>query len=244
MSDIPPDFVGYAGEPESELDIAFLMGLVYDHLPFRLVVSSINDAFPDCQGFDPVTKKPIRIEFEVLSRNYLLHDHPMEGCDYIVCWRDNWPESPIPVISIEDLIDKGGLEGRRFFFVPRSGSLRKQLDDLKERDIALYRVVCYFLSDVLNNIFRKHPGTHVDDKLTKHFSVRAPNGYGIFGFYPYGKFVCLRIDEFVKRFGPEVADAARVFRDTVVGIKMLRSAEDADQVGKALDDLLNAIAKP
>jgi hypothetical protein len=76
MSDIPPDFVGYAGEPESELDIVFLMGLVYDHLPFRLVVSSINDAFPDCQGFDPITKKPVRIEFEVLSRNYLLHDHP------------------------------------------------------------------------------------------------------------------------------------------------------------------------
>jgi hypothetical protein len=136
------------------------------------------------------------------------------------------------------------LEGKRFFFVPRSGSLRKQLDDLKEQDTALSRVVRYFLSDVLNNMFGKHPGTHVDDTLTKHFSVRAPNGYGIFELYPYGKLVCLRIDKFVKRFGPEVADAARVFRDTVVGIKMLRSAEDADQVGKALDDLLNAIPKP
>lgn len=157
---------------------------------------------------------------------------------------DNWPESPIPVISIEDLIDKNSLEGKRFLFVPpRPGSLRKQLDDLKEQDIAVYQVVHYFLSDVLDNIFRKHPGTHVDDKLTKHFSVRAPNGYGIFGFYPYGKLVCLRVDEFVKRFGVGVADGARVFRDTVLGIKMLRSIEDADQVGKALDIFLNAIAK-
>lgn len=87
MTENPPDFSGYAGEPESELEVAFLLGLVYDHLPFRLVVKSINDTFPDCQGFDPVTKEPVRIELEVLSRNYLLHGHPMKGCDYIVCWR-------------------------------------------------------------------------------------------------------------------------------------------------------------
>jgi hypothetical protein len=243
MNEIPPDFSGYAGEPESELDVAFLLGLVYKYLPFRLVMTSINDAFPDCEAFDPITKKSVRIELEVLSRNYLSHGHPINGCDYIVCWRDNWPESPIPVISIEDLIEKNNLEEKCFIFVPRPGSLRQQLDDLKERDIIVYQVVRYFLGEVLEKIFQRHEGVYVDDTQTKHFCVRSSNGRGIFEFSPHGGLFCLKVEECIKRFGEGIADTAKVFRDTVYGIKMLRSTKDADRVGQALDDFLNAISQ-
>ncbi|TRZ48889.1 hypothetical protein D4S03_09075 [bacterium] len=247
MDNIPHSFRGYAGDPESELDVAFLLGLVLDYLPFRLVVSSINDAFPDCEGFDPVTGAPVRIELEVFSRNYKLHGHPSKGCHYIVCWRDNWPESEtesgIKVISLEDIIYKNNLDGKHFIFIPKPGSLREQLDDLKERDAEVYQVVYYFLNDVLEKIFQKYKGTRINDRLTKHFSVRAANGKGVFGIYPHGKLVCLKVNEFVKRFGDDIAESAKVFRETILGIKILRSTKDADRAGEALDVFLNAISK-
>jgi len=61
MTDIPKEFRGYAGEPQSELEVAFLLGLLYDYLPFPFVVTSINDAFPDCEGIDPKSGQPVRI---------------------------------------------------------------------------------------------------------------------------------------------------------------------------------------
>ena len=106
MSKIPGEFRGYAGEPESELGVAFLLGLLHDYLPFPMVVNSINDAFPDCEGVNPETEKPIRIELEVLSQNYVRHDYPLKGCDYIPCWRDNWPEPKILVISLKKIIEE------------------------------------------------------------------------------------------------------------------------------------------
>jgi hypothetical protein len=243
MDNIPHSFRGYAGDPESELDVAFLLGLVLDYLPFRLVVTIINDAFPDCEGFDPVTGAPVRIELEILSRNYMMHGHPNKGCHYIVCWRDNWPESGIKVISLEDIIYKNNLDGKCFIFIPKPGSLREQLHDLKERDAEVYQVVNYFLNDVLERIFQKYKGTRIDDRLTKHFSVRAANGKGIFGIYPHGKLVCLNVNEFIKRFGDNIAESAKVFRETIWAIKILRSTKDADRAGEALDVFLDAISK-
>lgn len=241
---VPKSFRGYYGDPESELDVAFLFGLVLDYLPFKFAVTSINDSFPDCEGLDPLTGKLVRIEFEVLSYNFKLHDHAEDGCDYIVCWRDNWRgDSKIPIISIEDIIRRNNLYGTRFIFRPKPGSLRERLGQLKESDPEMYGVVNYFITDVLNKIFRKHPGTHLNDRLTRHFGVRAANGKGIFGFYPHGKIVCLKVDEFVKRFGDGIKEDGRVFRETVLGIKILRSKSDADKLGHSLDNFLNALSK-
>jgi len=43
-------------------------------------------------------------EFEFLSANYRDHDHPNEGCDLIVCFRDNWPSAPVPVWALEEIM--------------------------------------------------------------------------------------------------------------------------------------------
>jgi len=40
---IPKNFKGFAGEPESELEVIFLFGLFYNHLNFPFVVRKIND---------------------------------------------------------------------------------------------------------------------------------------------------------------------------------------------------------
>jgi hypothetical protein len=242
MDQIDSKFHGYAGEPQSELEIAFLLGLVYDYLPFRYVVQSINDAFPDCMGIDPLTGKPIRIELEVYSRNYISHGHPLAGCDYIICWRDNWPDSPIPIISIEDIIDINGLEGNRLIFIPKEGSLRIQLDELKEKDIVVFESVTHFLNKVVPVILERHKGALIDDRFSRHFIVRDFNGRGVLGFYPHGKLVCISVKEAVKRYGKEVEGPAKSFRDEVMGVKILRSKDQGEQVGKALDVFLNVLS--
>jgi hypothetical protein len=243
MSRIGHDFRGYAGEPQSELEVAFLSGLLYDYLPFDLVVKSINDSFPDIEGVDPATGKPVRIELEVLSRNYLSHGHPMAGCDYILCWRDNWPESPIPVISIEEIIDTHDLEGKRFLFQPRTSSLRMQLDELRDTDIVVFDAVDYFLVEVLPQVLKKHKGASVDDTRTRHFVVRDPRRNLILGVYPYGKLVCVTEKEAKKRYGAGIAGETKAFREKVASIKILRSKDDADQIGQAFDSFLEAIAR-
>jgi len=43
-------------------------------------------------------------EFEFLSANYRIHGHPDEGCDLIICFRDNWPDAPVPVWALEETI--------------------------------------------------------------------------------------------------------------------------------------------
>lgn len=243
MSQIDSGFRGYAGEPQSELDVAFLAGLLYDHLPFPLVVKSINDAYPDCEGIDPLTGKPVRIELEVYSRNYLSHGHPMTGCDYILCWRDNWPESPIPVVAIEDIIEANGLEGSRFLYIPREGSLRLQLDELQKTDPTVFDAVKYFLADVVPSVLQKHKGSQLDDTTSKHFTVRDGIGRGFFGVYPYGKLICISVKEAVRRYGEEIAPPTNSFRDQVIATKMLRSKEQGDRIGQALDKFLASISR-
>lgn len=199
MSKIPQNFRGYAGDPRSELDVAFLLGLVYDYLPFQWVVRSLNDTFPDCEGIDPATGKPVRVEPEVLSHNYLSHGHPMKGCDHIVCWQDNWPESPIPVIALDQLIKGSGLEANRFIFVPRPGSPLQELEDLKETNFEVFEVIDYFLNDSIPRIREKPPHIYADVSLTKHFCIRDGTGYGFLGFYPQGKLTCFQVDEAVDK---------------------------------------------
>jgi hypothetical protein len=45
--------------------------------------------------------QPVKVEFELESRNFLKHKHDPNGCDVIVCWVHNWPECPAHIEVIE-----------------------------------------------------------------------------------------------------------------------------------------------
>jgi len=72
-------------------------------------IESIQDAFPDAIGIDYRHEREIgirkRIEFEFRSSNY---DHPVEGCDIIVCWEHDWRDCPetIEVIELKRELEK------------------------------------------------------------------------------------------------------------------------------------------
>jgi len=238
---VPANFRGFVGEPTSELATAFLFGLLYDYLPFSFVPTRINDAFPDCEGIDPNTGRHIAIELELLSRNYIGHGHPIGGCDYIVCWRDNWPNPPIPVIALEELIAENDLEGKRFILVHRPGSLRAELETLCTTRPDIYEAVTYFLDKVLSQVQQRIPGVHLDEELSAHFVVREVNGRGFMGVYPHGKLVCGTIKGFVAGYGESCREAAEHFRNIVKGIGVLQNKTQADQVGTAIVTLLTAL---
>jgi hypothetical protein len=44
------------------------------------------------------------LNFELESRNFLLHKHDPKGCDLIVCWVHNWPECPLEVIELSKVV--------------------------------------------------------------------------------------------------------------------------------------------
>jgi hypothetical protein len=46
----------------------------------------------------------IRAEFEHKARNFDKHKHSVEAVDLIICWEDDWPTSPLPVLSLENYI--------------------------------------------------------------------------------------------------------------------------------------------
>jgi hypothetical protein len=50
--------------------------------------------------------RPVKIEFEYESRNFLRHMHDPAKCDIIVCWEHNWPECPLEVIELKKEIGR------------------------------------------------------------------------------------------------------------------------------------------
>ena len=109
----PMDFRGLRHSPINELGVVFLFGIVCKDLGF--VVESVHSDFPDCEAkrcVDTVRDRweRVRIEFEYESRNFLDHRHDPEQCDVLVCWTHNWPECPLDVIELRDVLKR--LRGR------------------------------------------------------------------------------------------------------------------------------------
>jgi len=87
--------------PTTEGGVIFLFGTMAHDLGFA--VSHIQGAFPDCEAMrlvGPEKWQPTLIEFELESRNFLLHGHDVRGADLIVCWKHNWENCPLEVIEL------------------------------------------------------------------------------------------------------------------------------------------------
>jgi hypothetical protein len=100
-------------EPTNEAGVAVLFGAVHRDLGFAIL--HVQSGFPDCEAMreiEPGRCQRERIEFEFQSRNFLAHLHPLNGCDLIVCWEDNWPDAPIEVLELKSAVEQLIREGR------------------------------------------------------------------------------------------------------------------------------------
>ena len=90
--------------PTNEAGVMVLFGAVAREQGFA--ITRVQAAFPDCEAMrevEPEKWQPKKLEFEYESRNFLLHLHPVDGCDWIVCWKHNWPECPLEVLELKTM---------------------------------------------------------------------------------------------------------------------------------------------
>ena len=90
--------------PTNEAGVMVLFGAVAREQGFA--ITRMQAAFPDCEAMreiEPDRWQPTLIELEYESRNFLVHLHPVDGCNMIVCWRHNWPECPLEVLELSTM---------------------------------------------------------------------------------------------------------------------------------------------
>jgi len=107
----PIDFRGLRHAPLNEQGVVYVFALVARDIGFT--VEAIGTSFPDCEAKRQMDRKGerwqrVRIEFEYLSSDFKRHGHPIEGCDLIVCWKHDWPECPLEVIELSEVIKSLG----------------------------------------------------------------------------------------------------------------------------------------
>ncbi|MGZ4928527.1 MAG: DUF5655 domain-containing protein [Halobacteriota archaeon] len=98
------NFRGLVYSPMNENGVIFLFGKVVEDL--NMYIEEIKPGFPDCvaRRFTGRGWERIYIEFEYTSQNFREHKHDHKECDLIVCWKHNWPDCPIPVIELQEVI--------------------------------------------------------------------------------------------------------------------------------------------
>jgi len=97
--------------PTNENGVIFAFGSVAQALGYS--ITRIQTAFPDCEALreaGPNRWMRVRIEFEYESRNFLTHMHAVDGCDLIVCWTHNWPDCPLEVLALENVMGDARLK--------------------------------------------------------------------------------------------------------------------------------------
>ncbi|MCM8794054.1 MAG: hypothetical protein NC898_06320 [Candidatus Omnitrophica bacterium] len=100
----PIHYGGLVYAPINELGIVLLFGMIFEEI--GIIVEEIKSGFPDAtiRRFNGRGWTKELVEFEYKSSQYKQHRHPINGCDIIVCWDHDWPESPLEVIELSHLI--------------------------------------------------------------------------------------------------------------------------------------------
>jgi hypothetical protein len=98
------NFRGLVYSPINENGVIFIFGKIIEDL--NMYIEEIKTGFPDCIGrrFSGRGWEKVFIEFEFKSSHFEEHGHNPEECDIIVCWEHDWPDCPIEVIELRDVI--------------------------------------------------------------------------------------------------------------------------------------------
>lgn len=99
---------GMLHAPVNELGVIYLFALASKKLGFN--IEAVQADFPDAIAKRrlPGQKhwETVRIEFEFKSKHFKKQNHPIKGCDLIVCWEHDWKECPLPVLELSKMIKR------------------------------------------------------------------------------------------------------------------------------------------
>lgn len=104
------DILGIRGivyEPINEQGVILLFAAICYDLGFR--IEGIRGKFPDAlliRENEKGTFSKCLAEFEFKASSYKLHKHPLRRCDLIICWENDWPDSPLEVLELKKIANK------------------------------------------------------------------------------------------------------------------------------------------
>ena len=97
---------GIVYEPINEQGVILLFAALCYDLNFR--IEAIRTRFPDAllkRKNERGNFSPCSAEFEFRAIDYKIHKHPLKGCDLIICWENNWKESPIEILALKEIVE-------------------------------------------------------------------------------------------------------------------------------------------
>jgi hypothetical protein len=110
-SGAPLNFHGLLYAPTSEIGVVYVFAILAPLLVYAVEV--LRTRFPDCIARRKLdgpadTWEQVRIEFEFKSRNFVAHRHDPSQCDLIVCWEHDWPDCPLEVLELRQVVKDFG----------------------------------------------------------------------------------------------------------------------------------------
>jgi len=151
------NFRGLVYSPVGEQGVVFLFGKVAGDL--NMYVEEIRSAYPDCvaRRFAGKGWERIYIEFEYKSKNFSDHGHDPSQCNMIVCWEHDWPECPLEIVELKEVIKELPNQpvGRPDVTRGPEGDLKEHYKRASGRIVALYEKLHSELSAADEEIFRK-----------------------------------------------------------------------------------------
>jgi hypothetical protein len=84
--------------PRNEQGVIFLFGACHKSCGFEAV--TFGNCCPDATAYSKMVSRRIKIEFEYLSGNFILHKHELKDADLIICWRHDCYTLKIPVLEL------------------------------------------------------------------------------------------------------------------------------------------------
>ena len=87
--------------PPQEVEVRERLAILNEIFGLYDTIVSVGE-FPDLV-IETRTGRQLMAEVETKSSNFRKHKHDPEECDLLICWEHDWPDCPLPVMSIAGL---------------------------------------------------------------------------------------------------------------------------------------------
>lgn len=155
--------------PENELGVIVLFSEKAQGAGFSVV--QIKSSYPD--AVISRTGISYRVEFEYTAKNFELHNHDPRHCDLIICWKDDYPDAPLPVLALSEV----GWENKEI-----------TLFDDKDKEIRYWKDMALANEKALRELIEQtglkksaggRPRISVDPKVLAYYFINKPDNISI-----------------------------------------------------------------
>jgi len=114
-------------KPINEMGVVALFSQYAQGLGY--VIMEIQAPFPDATLYAIETGTLVLAEIEFMASNFRKHGHDEDGCDLVICWENDWPDCPLPVLELKDVHDREPVE-TVFELRGKAEELQQAVDEL------------------------------------------------------------------------------------------------------------------